>query len=227
MCVCCCFIVECSDGKKSLRPLRGHVVGSKQHTLHAFAKATLGSGDVLSAVALPEGEDRNEWLAVHTVDFFNEISLLYGLLTDGVCTSASCATMTAGKLYEYLWADGVDVVKPIKVSAPEYVDRLMTWIEGQTDRDDIFPTRAGAPYPPHFEAIVKNIFKRLFRVYAHVYHHHFASIVELRAEAHLNTCFKVRLCGGARGRERPPAEIHSPLRGCCGSPTNHSRGSPR
>jgi hypothetical protein len=34
------------------------------------------------------------------------------------------------------------------------------------------------------------IFKRLFRVYAHIYHSHFQKIVGLGAEAHLNTCFK-------------------------------------
>lgn len=60
--------------------------------------------------------------------------------------------MSAGSRFEYLWADGVTVTKvgffasgqqegnvlsdtprmqPIKVSAPEYVDLLMTWVEGQ------------------------------------------------------------------------------------------------
>jgi MOB kinase activator 1 len=37
---------------------------------------------------------------------------------------------------------------------------------------------------------VKNIFKRLFRVYGHMYHSHVESIIALGAEAHLNTCFK-------------------------------------
>lgn len=37
---------------------------------------------------------------------------------------------------------------------------------------------------------MKVIFKRLFRVYAHIYHSHFQKIVSLKEEAHLNTCFK-------------------------------------
>jgi MOB kinase activator 1 len=37
---------------------------------------------------------------------------------------------------------------------------------------------------------VKVIFKRLFRVYAHIYYSHFDKIMSLSAEAHLNTCFK-------------------------------------
>jgi len=37
---------------------------------------------------------------------------------------------------------------------------------------------------------VQNIFKRLFRVYAHIYYCHFERISALGAEPHLNTCFK-------------------------------------
>jgi MOB kinase activator 1 len=48
----------------------------------------------------------------------------------------------------------------------------------------------GAPFPPNFRDVVKTIFKRLFRVYAHIYHSHFQMIVKLKEEAHLNTCFK-------------------------------------
>lgn len=48
----------------------------------------------------------------------------------------------------------------------------------------------GSPFPPNFKDVVKTIFKRLFRVYAHIYHSHFQKIVSLKEEAHLNTCFK-------------------------------------
>lgn len=49
---------------------------------------------------------------------------------------------------------------------------------------------AGVPFPKTFPATVKNIFKRLFRVYAHIYHSHFPKIASLGEEAHLNTSFK-------------------------------------
>lgn len=48
----------------------------------------------------------------------------------------------------------------------------------------------GTPFPTNFREVVKTIFKRLFRVYAHIYHSHFQKIVSLKEEAHLNTCFK-------------------------------------
>jgi len=174
---------------RTFKPLKNHPKNGKRHKLSEYAKATLGSGNMRSAVVLPKGEDLNEWLAVNTVDFFNEISLLYGTITE-FCTPSTCTVMSAGPQYEYLWADGVKVKKPIKVSAPEYVDLLMSWVETQLNDEHIFPLQLGTPFPKNFQAIVRVIFKRLFRVYAHIYHSHFQKIVGLGAEAHLNTCFK-------------------------------------
>lgn len=45
--------------------------------------------------------------------------------------------------YEYRWADGVTIKKPIEVSAPKYVEYLMEWIETQLDNESIFPQRLG------------------------------------------------------------------------------------
>ncbi|KAF2573075.1 hypothetical protein F2Q70_00002056 [Brassica cretica] len=126
---------------------------------------------------------------IAAVDFFNQVNLLYGTLTE-FCTPDNCPTMTAGPKYEYRWADGVQIKKPIEVSAPKYVEYLMDWIETQLDDETLFPQRLGAPFPQNFKDVVKTIFKRLFRVYAHIYHSHFQKIVSLKEEAHLNTCFK-------------------------------------
>lgn len=49
---------------------------------------------------------------------------------------------------------------------------------------------AGVPFPKNFNSIAKTILKRLFRVYAHIYHQHFSEVVQLGEEAHLNTSFK-------------------------------------
>ena len=67
--------------------------GGKQ--LSKYAHATLGSGDLASAVRLPEGEDLCEWLAVHVVDFYNESTLLYGLI-EAADTAERFPTMNAG-----------------------------------------------------------------------------------------------------------------------------------
>jgi MOB kinase activator 1 len=90
---------------------------------------------------LPAGEDLNEWLAVNTIEFYNEINVLYGILME-FCTTDSCPTMSAGPKYEYLWADGHNVKTPLKVSAGEYIEFLMTWVENQLNNEKIFFTNA-------------------------------------------------------------------------------------
>lgn len=51
-------------------------------------------------------------------------------------------------------------------------------------------TSTGVPFPKNFLSSAKTILKRLFRVYAHIYHQHFSEVVQLGEEAHLNTSFK-------------------------------------
>ena len=45
--------------------------------------------------------------------------------------------------FEYLWADGTNVKKPIKCSAPKYIDYLMTWVQEQLDDEMLFPSKIG------------------------------------------------------------------------------------
>jgi len=52
--------------------------------------------------------------------------------------------------FEYRWADGVQIKKPIEVSAPKYVEYLMDWIEAQLDDESIFPQKLGT-LTTHFE----------------------------------------------------------------------------
>ncbi|VVB17008.1 unnamed protein product [Arabis nemorensis] len=168
---------------------RTNPVVSKASQFEKLITTTLPSGNLREAVKLPPGEDKNEWLAINTVDFYNQITILYATLEE-FCTTTTCPIMNAGSRYEYRWADGVTIKKPIAVSAPEYIEYLMNWIEYQIDDETIFPQKTGEPFPPNFEDYVKKILKRLFRVYAHIYHSHFHKIVSLKEEAHLNTCFK-------------------------------------
>lgn len=65
--------------------------------------------------------------------------------------------------YEYLWADGVKIKKPVNCSAPQYVDYLMTWVQEQLDDESIFPSKVDVPFPKNFETVVKTIFKKMFR----------------------------------------------------------------
>ncbi|KAI9292007.1 maintenance of ploidy protein mob1 [Neoconidiobolus thromboides FSU 785] len=177
---------------------------SKQYQLKKYAEATLGPLYLRAAVQLPQGEDLNEWLAMNTVDFFNQVNLLYGTMSE-FCTKNTCPLMSAGTKYTYNWADESTNNQPIPVSAPEYVDKLMAWIQIQLDDEKLFPTktgtllniyllfiyiRLGISFGKNFLPTVKTIFKRLYRVYAHLYHHHFDHVIVLGQEVHLNTSFK-------------------------------------
>ena len=115
--------------------------------------------------------------------------------------------MTAGKAYEYLWADvhlpGLQDADAGTAKAPqpprcvpacEYIDLLLDLIDGLIDNEKVFPSTDSSPavaqFPLYFDALMQLLFKRLFRAYAHIYHHHFHQFVALGAEPHLNTCFK-------------------------------------
>ena len=71
---------------------------------------------MFQVVLLPKGEDFNDWLAVHVVDFFNRINLIYGTVCEQ-CTDTTCPTMSGGPKYEYLWQDGVQYKKPTHLPA--------------------------------------------------------------------------------------------------------------
>ncbi|PWZ00414.1 putative MOB1 protein [Testicularia cyperi] len=176
---------------RTFKPKRNIPEGTKQYQLKRYAEATLGSGNLRLAVVLPEGEDLNEWLAVNTVDFFNHVNMLYGTITE-FCTPTECPVMCAGPRFEYHWQDANSALyrRPTKMSAPEYVDCLMNWVQSQLDDEEVFPSRVGVPFPKNFSAVIKSILRRVFRIYAHIYNHHFAQVCALSIEAHLNTSYR-------------------------------------
>lgn len=186
--------------------------GNTSYQLRQYAEATLGGGSLRKVVKLPEGEDENEWLAVNMVDFYNQINLLYGAITE-FCSPQSCPEMKATDEYaprpslllfrryahqpspflprfEYLWQDNENYKRPTKMAAPAYIEQLMSWVQSSIDNEAVLPSRIGVPFPKSFPSLVRQIFKRMYRVYAHIYCHHYPVIRELGLEPHLNTSFK-------------------------------------
>lgn len=127
---------------RTFRPKRKFEPGTQRFELHKKAQASLNAGlDLKLAVQLPPGEELNDWVAVHVVDFFNRINLIYGTVSD-CCTEQSCPVMSGGPKYEYRWQDE-KYRKPTALSAPKYMDFLMDWIEVQINNEDLFPTNVG------------------------------------------------------------------------------------
>lgn len=175
---------------KTFRPNKKFNPGTLRYSLHKQAQASLNSGiNLRSVVQLPEGEEINDWIAVHVVDFFNRINLIYGTVSD-YCTNISCPTMSGGPRFEYLWADGVKYKKPTQLTAPQYIANLIDWVENQINNEALFPVSTDIPFPKTFLPLCRKILARLFRVFVHVYIHHFDRIVDIGAEPHVNTCYK-------------------------------------
>ncbi|XP_059150824.1 MOB kinase activator 3B-like [Physella acuta] len=175
---------------KTFKPKKRFESGTLKYNLHKQANASLNSGiDLKEVVKLPPGEDVNDWIAVHVVDFFNRINLLYGTIFEH-CTEQSCPTMSGGPKYEYHWCDGVNYKRPTALPAPQYITLLMEWVEAQINDENLFPAQIGKPFPKNYMSIAKKILKRLFRVFVHVYIHHFDKLLAIGAEAHVNTCYK-------------------------------------
>ncbi|EPY33904.1 maintenance of ploidy protein MOB1 (MPS1 binder 1) [Strigomonas culicis] len=178
------------ESDKTYKAKKKHKEGTERYNLHKFAKSLVRSGDLSKAVQLPPGADLHHWLSVHTVDFYNITNVIYGSRHESFCTTSTCPIMSSGPRYEYLWKNPPTYPRATKVSAPEYVHLLMDWIEEQINDERQFPSEDKNPYPPDFFDKVKSIFRRLFRIYAHIYYSHFSKIRELQEESHLNTAFK-------------------------------------
>ncbi|KAF5370044.1 hypothetical protein D9758_001102 [Tetrapyrgos nigripes] len=176
---------------RTFKPRKDVPEGTKQYQLRKYAEATLGSGNLRLAVQLPDGEDTNEWLAVHAVDFFNHLNMLYGTITE-FCTRQECPIMSAGPRYEYLWEDGAKYKRPTKLPAPEYVDALMNWVQNLLDDEALFPNKIGQEFrkfisTTHSDHAIHQVFH--FRRTLET-HNHFDHICALGIEAHLNTSYR-------------------------------------
>lgn len=149
---------------------------------------SLGSLNLRAQVELPAGANEDEWLAITTIDIFNELNLLAGALAD-ICTEKTCPCMSAGS-YNFAWCDGEEFKEPAHMSAPRYIEHLLLWVEKHLADESFLPISDGMPFPLHYRETIKVIHKRLFRIYAHTFHCHFNELLEGGADAHLNHSFK-------------------------------------
>lgn len=178
-----------SKNQGTFRPVKKVAKENRNYRLQEISKRTIESGDLKQAVKLPPGENLDEWLAMNIVEFYNQISCLYASISDK-CTPQTCPKMTAGPQYQYFWQDNVNYKKPTMLPAPEYIANVMSWANAYISNEKYFPSDPSVQYPPDFRPVVANIFKRLFRIYAHIYHHHRRDVVQMGAETNLDTSFK-------------------------------------
>lgn len=171
------------------RAARGRARRAK-YALTQNAFQTLGANASRADVRLPAGEKLQEWLAEGLIDMYNHVILVYAGIHEH-CTDQRCPVMNAGGGYRYAWRDGHKYRKPTECAAPVYINLLMDWIDSQLEDEGLFPLESGSEFPTHFVPQVRVILKRLFRVYAHIYHAHFDAVTAVKGGVEtINTCFK-------------------------------------
>ncbi|KAK0823498.1 hypothetical protein LTR73_008497 [Friedmanniomyces endolithicus] len=110
----------------------------------------------------------------------------------------------------YTWIDTNR--NPINLPAPTYIKHIQTWVTGKIQDYSIFPTDtfSSAPplpspaqlqadpnnwlgktsgFPQRFETECKNMYKQMFRCYAHLYWQHWLFFWDTSCHRELNTCF--------------------------------------
>jgi len=178
-----------------------------------FVKAALVKGSFKTIVRLPNYVDVNEWVAVNIYEFYNNLNLFYGVLAES-CTSHSCPTMSAGPALDYRWID--QNRKQVKLPAPTYIDYVMSWVQQTLDNPKDFPTKISADFAPTFPTTAKHIYRQLLRVFAHLYHAHYNTVLHLSSEGHFNSLFAHFLAFGRQYDLLDAKDIHGGSGGAVG-----------
>jgi len=165
-------------------PIPSPVPSKPLYLCKPFVEAALVKGNFKTIVMLPKYVDVSEWVAVNIFDLFNSLNLFYGVISE-CCTTQTCPTMSAGPNLDYTWIDSNH--RQVKLPAPTYIDYVVTWIQKTLDDEMVFPTKAGRDFTPSFPKTIKQIYRQLLRVFAHIYHAHFHQILHLRSEPQLNS----------------------------------------
>lgn len=151
-----------------------------------FVRTSLVRGSFQTIVQVPKYVDENEWVVLNVFEFYQYLNLFYGVIAEFV-TPQTCPTMNAGPGIDYLWVDANK--KAVRLPANTYIDYVLTWISNKFDDATLFPTKQNVSFPPHFMGVLKNIYRQMFRIFAHIYHNHFDKFVHLSMEAHWNSFF--------------------------------------
>jgi len=69
--------------------------------------------------------------------------------------------------------------KKIRLSAPQYIDYVMTYAQRAVGDESTFPTKFARDFPATFEQTLRKIHRLIFHTVAHLYHQHFRELLLL------------------------------------------------
>ncbi|SCU90954.1 LANO_0D10352g1_1 [Lachancea nothofagi CBS 11611] len=151
-----------------------------------FVRTALVKGSFKTIVQLPKYVDLGEWVALNIFEFYTNLNQFYGIVAEYV-TADAYPTMNAGPHTDYMWLDANN--RQVSLPAGQYIDLALTWINNKVSDQVLFPTQNGYAFPPNFVQDIQRILIQMFRIFAHMYHHHFDKIIHLSLEAHWNSLF--------------------------------------
>lgn len=148
--------------------------------------AIIDYSDILKLIKLQNSIEYQEWMAFNTKMYFDQINVLYGAIAEH-CTLKTCPTMSAPLNNQFYWLD--EKGKKFKYSASQYIDTVLTYAAKITSDENLFPTKIGLSFPPHFDSLVKKINKHLFQILAHMYHSHYTELLQLKLNTYVNSIY--------------------------------------
>ncbi|CAK9100883.1 unnamed protein product [Durusdinium trenchii] len=155
---------------------------------HLQSQETLGTAELREAVRCPASVDEDTWIAAQMKEIFVEAVRMVHFMGE-FCHESRCPKMCAGDSTEYKWAEEGTAAAPESMPAISYMQRLIDWADRKLLDQALVPCD-GSPMPASLRPELATMLRRLFRIYAHAYVHHFAQIQAVGAEAHVNCSFK-------------------------------------
>lgn len=94
------------------------------------------------------------------------------MLARGKYNTINLTLFTFTFRYEYMWSDGVTFIEPVSIPARTYMKFCLLWTQKQLKDPALIPATPEAKYPDDVQNTWKMIYRRIFRVYAHLLINH-------------------------------------------------------
>lgn len=127
----------------------------------------------------------NEWVAMNTVEFYNEVQLIYSLSATYHEDNFKGANLGFPPGFNYRFP-GKEVL-----NGAEYVQSVMSWISDQMESPAVFPESDDDPFPANFlDEHMSKVYTRMCRIFAIMLTKCYDAYIDIDAVAALNFCWK-------------------------------------
>mmetsp|Transcript_7397 Transcript_7397/g.9692 ORF Transcript_7397/g.9692 Transcript_7397/m.9692 type:complete len:239 (+) Transcript_7397:241-957(+) len=176
---------------------------ARQTTIRMLQK-DLSKNGIVQYIFKPPNDTESGWISANTVEFFNEVTTLYGLCIDDVNRKSFQPGEGFPKSMLYTWDRKVETnLKDFSfLTGPQYLALTFSWIESLMRDESLFPQDNENPniFSPDFSCVIKDVYKELLRSYSILYQLYDECIVDhpsshasentIEAHKELNRCFK-------------------------------------